>query len=96
MGQKVKSAIISEKNMIFCYCCSYPYVEIHHIFHAFARNASDRYGYIVPLCHRCHMALHDGKEDELDLHLKQLAQVHFEEHHGTRDEFIQIFGRSYL
>lgn len=92
----MKSALIREENLKYCYCCGYPRVEFHHIFHGFAREAADRYGYVVPLCHRCHMALHDGKEDELDIHLKQLGQVHFEEHHGSRSEFIQIFGRSYL
>ena len=96
MGQKVKSALIREDNMGFCYSCGYPYVEIHHCLHGFARKAADKYGYVVPLCHRCHMALHDGREEELDLHLKQLAQTHFENHHGTREDFIRIFGRNYL
>lgn len=87
---------MSEDLMGMCYCCGYPRVEIHHTLHGFARKAADEYGYVVPLCHRCHMALHDGKEEELDQHLKELAQVHFEEHYGSREEFVKIFGRSYL
>lgn len=33
---------------------------------------------------------------ELDLKFKRMAQEHFEENHGTREEFIREFDRSYL
>ena len=32
----------------------------------------------------------------IDLHLKRLGQIAFERKLGSREEFIQIFGRSYL
>lgn len=33
---------------------------------------------------------------ELDLKFKKMAQTYFEEHYGTRTEFIGEFGKSYL
>lgn len=33
---------------------------------------------------------------ELDLKFKRMAQKDFEESHGTREDFIKEFGRSYL
>ena len=94
MGKK--SCLTNEKK---CLLCGSPYTETHHIFFGVAnRRLSDKYGYIVPLCathHRlgnysAHMNL------ECDLMLKRLAQEHFESHNGTREDFIRIFGRSYL
>ena len=35
-------------------------------------------------------------EDIRELMLKRLAQEHFERNNGTREDFIRIFGRSYL
>jgi hypothetical protein len=32
----------------------------------------------------------------LDLKLKTIAQLHFEEHYGDREAFIREFGKSYL
>lgn len=71
-------------------------MDVHHIFHGIGRKAADKYGYIAPLCRVHHSSLHDGKEQETDKILKQLAQWHFEENIGSREEFIQEFGRSYL
>ena len=73
-------------------------MEVHHILYGTAnRKISDRYGYIVPLCqehHRGGTGVHFNKA--LDDHLKQLAQKHFEENHGSREEFREVFGKSYL
>lgn len=83
-------------DMEHCYECGSPNVQVHHIFHGFARKAADRFGYVAPLCMTCHAMIHDGGNKELDLRLKQLAQWHYEEHIGSRAEFIETFGRSYL
>ena len=32
----------------------------------------------------------------VDLHLKDMAQRYYEEHIGTREEFMSEFGRNYL
>ena len=33
---------------------------------------------------------------QVDDYLKKMAQEYFERHYGSRDEFMEIFGRSYL
>jgi hypothetical protein len=77
------------------------HTERHHIFGAFNRKRSEQYGYVVPL----HASIHpngafcslspEGRKD-VDLRLKRIAQRHFELHHGSREDFIQEFGRNYL
>lgn len=55
---------------------------------------ADKYKLIVPLCHRCHMRLHDT--GEMDYFLKTFAQRYYEKHIGTREQFRQDFGKSWL
>lgn len=73
-------------------------VERHHIFGGANRKNSEKYGYVVPLTPEKHPnGVHAGKDaHEIDIQLKQMAQRHFEEHHGTREDFIRIFGQSKL
>lgn len=81
-----------------CIVCGSPYVEMHHVFYGTSNRAkSDKYGYIVPLCHYHHNEPPDGVHfnKQLDLYLKQTYQARFEQDH-TREEFIEEFGRSYL
>lgn len=81
-----------------CIVCGSPYVEIHHIFHGTGRRQiSDKYGYVVPLCRRHHTGpegVHFNRA--FDLELMRKAQDHFESHYGTREDFIKVFGKSYL
>ena len=82
-----------------CLVCGSPYIEIHHVFFGTAnRRLSDRYGYVVPLCPEHHrtgeFAVHRNRC--ADLMIKQMAQKHFEAHVGSREEFIKIFGRSWI
>lgn len=82
-----------------CYFCKSPYVEDHHIIYGNARRQlSEKYGLKVWLCvahHRGTYGVHGREGHQLDLTLKQLAQKVFEKTH-TRDDFIKIFGKSYL
>ena len=94
-----KAVSVIVKNMDRCYACGNPHVHIHHVFFGTAnRKLSDKYGYVVPLCPRHHNMSMDGVHfnKTFDNTLKWAAQRHFEANHGTRDEFIKIFGRSYL
>ena len=81
-----------------CYVCGSPYVQVHHILYGTAnRKISDKLGYVAPLCQEHHTGstgVHFNKA--LDLHLKKLAQEHFEANLGNRKEFIDTFGKSYL
>lgn len=93
---KVKS--IMGFDMHNCIVCSSPYVQVHHCIYGTAnRKLSDKYGLVVPLCQEHHTGqtgVHFRKE--FDEQLKMMAQEKFEEVHGTREDFIRIFGKSYL
>ncbi len=86
-------------NMDCCIFTGSTYIERHHIFGGSNRNASEKYGFVVPLRYDLHPngARADQRHaKQIDLYLKQLAQRYFEEHYGSREEFMKIFGRSWL
>lgn len=93
---KKKSVLVDDEN--YCMVCGLPNPERHHVFHGTAnRKIADRYRYFVPLCgghHRGNTGVHQNKD--FDLYLKKLAQKHFEANNGDRNDFIAIFGKSYL
>ena len=78
-----------------CYICSnFAETVRHEVFYGTAnRRNSKKYGTWVYLCPRCHAALHEDP-DGLDAELKRHTQWVFERTH-TREEFMEIFGRSY-
>lgn len=69
----------------------------HHIFGGPNRKWSDKYGLWIWLCPKHHnmsdAGVHFNKP--LDLQVKQIAQREFEDTYG-HEEFMKIFGRSYL
>ena len=69
-------------------------VDRHHIFAGNKRRASEKYGCWVWLRHDIHMELHD-KNKALDKMLRRTCQEKFEELH-SHEEFMRIFGKSYL
>ena len=70
-------------------------LDLHHIYHGSAnRKLSDKYGCWVWIRHDLHRLLHD-KDKDLDKYLQQECQKKFDETH-TRQDFIKIFGKSYL
>lgn len=74
-------------------------VERHHIMGGSRKKACEEYGYIVPLRPDLHpngAQANRKYAKEIDTYLKQMAQRNFEDKHGTREEFIEIFGKSYL
>ena len=73
-------------------------VERHHIFGASNRKKSEKYGFVVPLRPDLHPnGVFAGKDAKtIDLKLKTMAQEYFEQHHGSREDFIRVFGRNYL
>lgn len=78
------------------------YLEEHHIFGGTAnRKQSEKYGLKVNLCLGHHRGNSQGNREavhtnqENNLKLKILGQQSFEKTH-TREEFIRVFGKSYL
>lgn len=87
-------------DMEHCYFTGTPYCHRHHIFYGSYRNKSEEYGFVIPLASQLHEfepeSVHGNPNQGLDLQLKQMAQQYFEEHYGTREEFIRIFGKNRL
>ena len=83
-----------------CYVCGTTNnLHRHHCIYGTAnRRLSDQYGLWVYLCAYHHnMSDHGVHFDKnLDLRLKQEAQNAWEERYGTRQDFINVFGKSYL
>ena len=90
----MKSILSNDKE---CFVCGLTQnLHRHHIFFGPNRNLSEKYGCWVYLCRKHHTeqaGVHMNRE--LDLRLKREAQETFEGTY-TRDDFIRIFGKSYL
>lgn len=94
-----KSRITSNLNE--CYVCgTTANIHIHHIIYGTAnRRQSDKYGLTVPLCAHHHVGdfgVHGSKGRDLDQTLKETAQKVWEREIGTREEFREVFGKSFL
>ena len=81
-------------NMDKCYLCSNKRTDIHEIFRGRNRKNSMIYGFVLPLCRECHSTKAETADFEEFWHRK--AQIYFEEHLGTREDFIKIFRRNYI
>lgn len=96
--QLLKKSILSADSSKCYICGSHEWIECHHLWGAANRKNSEKYGLVVPLCHYCHNeppnGAHHNKKIMRILH--EDGQRAFEKHHGTREEFMQIFGRNYL
>ena len=76
-------------------------VERHHIFYGMGggmKQKCEKYGFIAPLRPDLHPnGVFAGKDaKDIDLRLKTMAQEYYENHYGTREDFIKEFGKSYL
>ena len=93
---KRKSVLTND--LTVCYFTQKPGVHIHHVFGGANRNHSEEDGFIVPLCPELHNMSNKGVHfnRELDLALKRICQKYWEDVIGTRKEFIERYGRSWL
>ena len=76
-------------------------VERHHVFYGMGggmKEKCEKYGFIAPLRPDLHPnGVFAGKDSKkVDLKLKTMCQKYYEEHCGTREQFIKEFGKSYL
>lgn len=99
MAKKLKSVLTDD--LEHCYVTGSGNVAIHHVFPGTGRRKlCEDYGFIVPLEPGLHNmsgeSVHRNPNTGLDLRLKQECQVYYEEHYGSRKEFISVFGKSYL
>lgn len=70
-------------------------IHIHHIFGASNKANSEKYGFVVPLRSDWHnMADYGIHFDKgLNLKYKRICQEYWLEHYGTKEEFINLFGK---
>ena len=98
LAKRLKS--VFTEDMDHCYFTGSPHPHIHHIFYGSRRKISEKYGFVIPLAPYLHEfqkgSVHDNPNHGLDLQLKQMAQRYFEEHIGSREEFREVFGKSWL
>lgn len=78
-----------------CFICDSTYqLTWNEIYRGKNRINSMKYGFCLRMCLNCHR---EYQEDAVFNELwHKTAQRYFEEHYGTRDEFIAIFRRNYL
>ncbi len=96
MAKKVWS--VFAEDMDHCMFTGNAPVERHHIFGGANRKRSEKYGFIAPLRPDLHPnGVFAGQSAKLvDLRLKTMSQEYYEEHYGTREDFIKEFGKNYL
>lgn len=97
MAKRLTSVFTTD--MDHCIFTGSPYVERHHIWGGYNRDNSELYGFVVPLRYDLHpngVRANPKYAKEIDTYLKRKAQSYFEKYYGTREEFMQMFGRNYL
>lgn len=86
-------------NMDHCLYCGKRQVHIHEIFNGANRKLSIKYGLCVSLCPAHHNMSNDSVHlnREKELQLKKWGQEKCMEYYKmTKEEFIKIFGKSYI
>ena len=87
---------IIQPELTECYFCRGKPIEKHEIFYGTAnRQKSKDHGLVVALCHYHHEMVHKHPRKGYDAVLKIDGQTAFEKDH-SREEFMEIFGRTYL
>jgi len=77
-----------------CYLCGYPKQELHEIFAGSNRKNSMKYGFVLPLCHKCHSEIQNNANFNHFWYKK--CQLYWEEKISTREEFLRVFRKSWL
>lgn len=90
-----RGSVIQSDNC--CFVCGNPATEVHHILGGTANRAkSDKYGFVVKLCRKHHAEIHRNINGKTGTYLRQMCQRYYEEHIGSREDFIREFGKSRL
>lgn len=92
-----KSVMSNEKRCLICGTTAN--LQRHHIFGASNRQKSEDHGCWCWLCLRHHTGSNQSvhRDQEMNLELKERCQFALESRHGwSRDQFREVFGKSYL
>lgn len=96
MAKRLTSVLTDDMDV--CMFTGYAPVERHHVFGGAYKERSEIRGFIAPLRPDLHPnGAHAGQSAKVvDTRLKQMCQEYYEEHYGTREQFREEFGKSYL
>lgn len=81
-------------NLDKCYLCPNKKAHLHEIFAGRNRQNSMRYGFVLPLCEKCHSKYQNDVLFNRKWYV--ICQNYFEKNIGTREEFIKNFRKSWL
>ena len=82
-----------------CYLCTKKGIknvtkdDLHELIEGKNRQASMKYGLVIPICRKCHEIVTNDKTLQDKLH--KVAQKEFKKHYKT-ENFVQIFGKNYI
>jgi len=83
-----------------CFLCGqFGFMNTHHIFGAYNRPKSEKYGLTVTLCRNCHTEGRDSahRSAETAQRLHEYGQQKWMSEQGkTRQDFIREFGKNYI
>ena len=77
-----------------CIICGARKDHLHEVFFGANRQKSMKCGFVIPLCSEHHNEMHRNRDWQEYWHVK--GQEYWERSVGTREEFIKVFGKSYL
>ena len=75
------------------YCGSTYQITKHEIFEGRNRQNSMVYGFVLPLCLKCHRILQN--DTSFNNKWKVKSQTYFETYIGTKNDFLDIFRKNY-
>lgn len=78
----------------YCFECDRPATDTHHLIFGKNRKNSENAGLTIRLCRECHRRLHD-QDEQMAMRYRKMGQAAFE-YRYSHEEYMQIFGRSYL
>lgn len=90
--EKNRFSIIT-KDLEHCYLCGNQKQELHELVEGKNRQASMKYGLVIPICRKCHILVTNNRTLQEKLH--KVAQKEFKKHYKT-ENFVQIFNENYL
>lgn len=90
--EKNRFSIIT-KDLEHCYLCGNKKQELHELIEGKNRQASMKYGLVIPICRKCHILVTNNRTLQEKLH--KVAQKEFKKHYKT-ENFVQIFRKNYL
>lgn len=81
-------------NLDKCYLCPNKKDHLHEVFAGRNRQNSMKYGFVLPLCEKCHRKYQNDVLFNNKWYI--ICQKYFESNIGTRDEFIKVFRKNWL